>query len=222
MTKSLLLIEYDKPLASFIRRKLTREGYKIHLSNSGIDSLKIIPEILPDLIIFDWDFTQVEGSAICNEINSINSNIPIIVLSSRNSPQDVISSFEAGAGDYIAKPFDIRELIIRIKTRLEQLNQSEKIKIRDLILDDDKKEVKRRNKTIRLSRKEYDLLKYLMSNPNRVVNRNMILDRVWYTKEYIEPRVVDVYIGYLRKKIDKGFDRKLINTVRGFGYKLEG
>lgn len=222
MTKSIILIENDSPLASFIKKKLVREGYKIHLANSGVESLKVIPDLSPDLIIFDWDLTQIEGATICDEINSIDPTIPIIVLSSRNTPQDVISSFEAGAEDYISKPFDIRELIVRIKTRLEEPNQSDRIKIADLILDDDRKEVKRQNKTINLSRKEYDLLKYLMSNPNRVINRNMILDRVWYTKEYVEPRVVDVYIGYLRKKIDKNFDKKLINTVRGFGYKIEG
>ena len=143
----------------------------------------------------------------------------VVILTAKNEVSDIVKGFNLGADDYLTKPFNGEELIVRIKARLRHLEHGGTIlKVDDLELNSTTFEVKRGDHLINLSHKEYLLLQYLMVNANRVLTRDMILQRIWLTSDYIEPRVVDVYIGYLRKKIDFEFKKQLINTVRGFGY----
>jgi DNA-binding response OmpR family regulator len=160
------------------------------------------------------------GETVCVEAKKMYPDVPIIILTAKDSTADVVRGLEdLGADDYIAKPFETEELLARIKARLRKGgNNSSRLEIADLILDTKTLEVKRGDKKIELTPQEFKLLEYLMSNKGKVMTRDAILNRVWLYSPDIETRVVDVYVGYLRKKIDEGFDKPLIHSVRGFGY----
>jgi len=146
----------------------------------------------------------------------------VIILTARDSTADVVQGLDIGADDYITKPFTAEELLARIRARLRQRGQNNhKLEIADLELDTKSLEVKRGSKLIKLTPQEFKLLEYLMSNQNQVLTREMILNRIWPSAPDVETRVVDVYIGYLRKKIDTGFENNLIHSVRGFGYVIK-
>lgn len=220
MNYTVLIVEDDNNIREFLAEALKDSGYRVKSTPDGAKAIKIVRDAKPDLVLLDLGIENVAGETVCEEVKKMHSDLPIIILTAKNTSQDVVRGFNIGADDYISKPFEIDELIARIKTRLKQ-NGSNILKIEDLSLDTSKLEVKRGSKEIILTAKEFKLLEYLMINEGVVLSRESILDRVWTYSPEIETRVVDVYIGYLRKKIDEGYDKKLIKSARGFGYTIK-
>ncbi|KKR33845.1 MAG: Two component transcriptional regulator, winged helix family [Candidatus Gottesmanbacteria bacterium GW2011_GWC2_39_8] len=219
MVKTILTIEDDTDLRKYVEGLLLDQGYSVISAPDGVKALVLIEKRRPDLVILDLGLPKLSGESVCNEIRKKFPDLPIIILTAKNDMNDIVKGFNLGADDYVTKPFKGEELLARIKARLRHLEHNGNIlRVGDLELNSKAFEVKRNNKLISLSHKEYELLQYLMINAGRVLTRDMILQRIWLTADYVEPRVVDVYIGYLRKKIDFNSSKKLINTVRGFGY----
>lgn len=218
----ILIIEDDRDLQFALENYLTGEYYFIDQAFTGAEGLKKISRYLPDLVILDLGLPDMDGESICRNLKKDYPQLPIIILTAKNTPQDAVRGLGLGADDYIAKPFDLDELLARIKVRLKHGQKESRLSIADLYVDTETFEVRRAGKRIRLTRNEYNLLEYLLQNQGRVVPREMILNRVWGYQHDVQSRVVDVYIGYLRRKIDTSFGKKLIHTVRGFGYMIKG
>jgi DNA-binding response OmpR family regulator len=221
MAKTILIIEDDNDLREGLSEILQVNNYMVVEAEDGPQALKKIATLPPDLILLDLGLPTMSGEAICKECKKNWPHIPVIMLTAKGTTQDMVEGLSLGADDYIAKPFDTDELLARISARMRNNQPSALIKISDLEIDSEKLTVKRDGKEIALTPQEFRLLEYLAVNQGKVLQRDMILNRVWSYTPDIESRVVDVYIGYLRKKIDKGTKNKLIQTVRGFGYKID-
>jgi len=221
MTPSVLVVEDDKDFQRFLKDLLVKNGYSVQTTDKGITAISVIEKIDPDLVILDLNLPDMHGESVCSEIRREHQNLPIIMLTSKSSVSEKIQGLSAGADDYVTKPFEPEEFLARVKARLRtQANTSSKIKIDDLELDSKKVEVKRAGKIINLTPHEFKLLEYLIHNKGVVLTREMILNRIWAYSLNVESRVVDVYMGYLRKKIDNGSKKKLIHCIRGFGYTI--
>jgi DNA-binding response OmpR family regulator len=222
MQPLIVVIEDDDDFRDYLKSVLTANGFITQSYSKGSEALKFIENQQPDLVILDLKLPDMTGEAICMEIRKQSSDLPIVMLTSKSSINEKVEGLSLGADDYITKPFITEEFIARIKARLRDKNNSKAVlKIADLELDKSKIEVRRGGKVINLTPQEFKLLDFLMSNPGIVLSREMILNRVWSYSLEVESRVVDVYMGYLRKKIDQGHTKKLINSVRGFGYTIK-
>ena len=218
---SILIVEDDTDICDFLQELLGDEGYEVQTANDGASALRVVGRFKPDLVLLDLVLPKISGETVCRQLKKKFADLPIIIISARGDKSDIVRGLELGADDYITKPFVEEELLARIKANLRRLNRKdENPKVADLELNNKTFEVKRAGKLIQLTPKEYKLLQYLMINKNRILSREMILNRIWLYSPDIESRAVDVYIGYLRDKIDKRFKNKLIHTVRGFGYKI--
>lgn len=221
MIPNILVIEDDQDIREYLKDLLTENNYTTHTEEKGVAGIEYFKKNEPDLVLLDLALPDIEGESVCVEIKKNYPNIPIIILTARDNVEDKIKNLNLGADDYITKPFIADELLARIKARLRSIEPgTERLKAADLILDPKKFEVKRGNKKIDLTPQEFRLLEYLMKNKGIVLTRETILNRIWQYSPDIESRVVDVYIGYLRKKIDSGSKKKLINSLRGFGYSI--
>lgn len=222
MVKSILAIEDDQDLRDYLKELLTDHGFLVQTATRGIEALNLIKKTAPDLIVLDLGLPDIDGENVCSQIKKDHQHLPIIILTAKDGVPNVVHGLDLGADDYMTKPFDGDELLARIKTRLRSLPGNEaKLKIADLELNPANHDVKRAGKLIKLTPQEFKLLHYLMINKGRILTRDMILSRLWDSSPDIETRVVDVYIGYLRKKIDLGFKKKLLNSIRGFGYMIQ-
>ena len=222
MTPSILIVEDDKDFQRYLRDLLVKNGYSIQATAKGISALEMVEKLEPDLIILDLNLPDVHGESVCAEIRKDHPSLPIIMLTSKTGISDKVHGLTLGADDYITKPFEPEELLARIKARLRNsTNIQYKIKIADLELDSKKVQVKRAGKLINLTPHEFKLLEYLIHNKGVVLTREMILNRIWSYSLNVESRVVDVYMGYLRKKIDSDSKKKLIYCIRGFGYTIK-
>lgn len=221
MTPNILVVDDDADLREFLRDYLSKQGFLVRTVDSGTAALEMVEKTVPDLIILDLNLPTITGDVVCKEVKESNPEIQVIMLTAKDTTPDVVHGLSLGADDYIKKPFDIDELLIRIKTRLKQKRLNyESLSLADLEFNPRTMVVKRADKTINLTPQEIKILEYLLANKGNVLSREMILSRLWKTNPDIETRVVDVYIGYLRKKIDAPFKQKLIHSVRGFGYKI--
>lgn len=218
--KTIVVVEDNSELQRYLKDLLLENGFAARVASTGVSALNIIKNSPADLVLLDLGLPDVSGESVCKEIRRELPDLQIIILTAKDTKEDVIQGLNLGADDYITKPFVGDELLARIKARLRE-KREERLKIADLVLDSKSLEVKRSKKLINLSPKEFKLLYYLINNSGRVLSREMILNRIWSYSPDIETRVVDVYMGYLRKKIDKGFSKKLIHSVRGFGYMLK-
>lgn len=210
-------------MAGFIERGLKQERYAIDVAHDGEQGI-YLAEINPyDLIILDIMLPVKDGISLCREIRDKKMDVPILLLTAKSAVKDKVSGLKAGADDYLAKPFAFEELVARVEAllRRKRLDKTPLLKVADLELNPDTVRVWRAGKEITLTSREFTLLRYLMIHANQVVTRTMISDHVW--NEDFDPftNVIDVYINYLRNKIDKGFDRPLIHTVRATGYILK-
>jgi len=222
MTATILVVEDDKGLQKYLRELLLDNGYAVQTAGDGIQALESFKKIAPDLVVLDLGLPTMSGEAVCQEIRKKHKDLPIIILTAKDAITDIVQGLNLGADDYITKPFIADEFLARIKARLRKQDTTDAIlKIADLELDTKTLEVKRSDKPIQLTPQEFKLLQYLMSNKGRILTRDMILSRIWLYSSDVETRVVDVYIGYLRKKIDSGFPKKLLHAVRGFGYVIK-
>lgn len=222
MRPTILIVEDDVEVKEFLEEILRDELYSVFSTESGTKGLQLIDKLQPNLVILDLNLPDVNGLSICQEIKKYNPTLPILVLTASTETKDLVGSFGKGADDFLTKPFINEELLARVKARLNQNSNGETvIQIGDLTIDTNAVEVHRNNKSISLTQTEFELLHYLMANANRVLSREQILSHVWSQDPDIETRVVDVYIGYLRKKIGDKKDNKLIHSKRGFGYVLK-
>lgn len=217
MLNKVLVVEDEEGIQEYLKELLLDNGYAVEAATDGITALNMIKKSVPDLVILDLGLPNMAGDAVCMEIKKKYPNVPVIILTAKDAPSDVVAGLTIGADDYVTKPFVADVLLARVKARLRHGND-EKITIADLELDTKTMEVRRSGKPIALSPQEFKLLQYLAANKGRVLTREMILNRIWLYSYDVDTRVVDVYIGYLRKKIDAEYDKKLIHSVRGFGY----
>lgn len=221
MNPNVVVVEDDKDLRDILQKTLSDQGYLVRVAVDGSQALQLIQKVEPDLILLDLGLPTVNGDSVCREVKKSFPEIPIIILTGRDTTADVVIGLNLGADDYIKKPFDTDELLARIRARLRKNGTNgTKYQVDNLTVNTQTLEVKRGEKNITLTPQEFKILEYLLSNKGRVLTREMILSRLWRGNPDIETRVVDVYIGYLRKKIDTDQTKKLIQSVRGFGYKI--
>lgn len=222
MTTSVLVVEDDAGLQNYLKELLLDNGYAVHTVGDGVAALNYLQKTTPDIVILDLGLPNMSGEAVCQEIQKKYAGLPVIILTAKDSTSDIVKGLDLGADDYITKPFVAEELLARMKARLRNQGADEtKLTVGDLELDTKTLEVKRGEDAIQLTPKEFKLLEYLMRNQGRILTREMILNRIWLYSPDIETRVVDVYMGYLRKKVDNGGDKRLIHSVRGFGYMIK-
>ncbi|MFZ3329805.1 MAG: response regulator transcription factor [Candidatus Acidiferrales bacterium] len=218
----ILLIEDEAKVSNFVSRGLTAERYAVDAASDGKSGLEYSMSYHYDLILLDLMLPQLGGGEVLRAIRRKNPNVPVLVLTARDSIQDKVGIFEAGADDYLTKPFAFAELLVRVKALLRRgpVNRASSIHIADLELDRLSQQVKRGGRRIDLTSKEYSLLEYLMSNAGRVLSRTMIIEHVWDQSFDGITNIVDVYVRHLRSKIDEDHGPKLIRTVRGVGYAI--
>ena len=223
--KKILLVEDEIKIANAIKRGLKYEGFEVSIAPDGEEGLELGKTLDFDCIILDRMLPLKEGVEVCKELRKSNIKTPIIMLTAKSGVNDKVEGLDAGADDYLAKPFSLDELLARIRAVLRRGSSlvNDELKVGDLTLNTSTFEVKRRGIVINLSKKEYDLLEYFMINANKTISKEKLINHVWDYDSDILLNTVEVYIGYLRNKIDKPFkDKKMLQTVRGFGYKLEG
>ncbi len=222
MNNSILIVEDDKGIRDYVKELLLDKNYSVRDTGKGTRALEIIERVQPDLVLLDLKLPDIDGETVCKQIKKNYPDIHVIILTAKDSVDDIVEGLDIGADDYVTKPFTAEELLARIRARLRDKGDGEtKLKVADLELDKRTLQVTRGGKQISLTPQEFKLLEYLMGNTNKVMTREMILNRIWLMSPDVESRVVDVYIGYLRKKIDKGHEKKLIQSVRGFGYTIK-
>lgn len=221
----ILIVEDDLKIASAIKRGLELKGYAVDAVHDGDDGYSYSKTGNYDLLIFDRMLPgELDGAQICKKLRSEGLNVPILLLTAKGTIGDKVEGLNSGADDYLVKPFSFDELTARVQALLRRPpgRISNKITVKDLILDQNKFEVTRGKETIKLTKKEFNLLEYLMINANQIVTKDMIINHLWNDDADILPNNVEVYIGSLRNKIDKPFkdNPELIHTIRGFGYKI--
>ncbi len=220
--KRILIIEKDQNIRRYIKNLLQDNGYQVAKTSSASDALHIIEKNTPNLILMSWNVKGISGDSACWAFTRDYPEIPIILILEEQSVDSVVQKFKCGANDFVTKPLDNRQLLTRVKARLTAKQTVNNIfSVADLELDEEKIQVTRNGKEIQLTPQEFKLLKFLLQNKGRVLSRDIILERVWGYDSDVETRIVDVYVGYLRDKIDEGFEKQLIHTVRGFGYTLK-
>jgi DNA-binding response OmpR family regulator len=220
MPIKILLAEDDVKLAQFIEMELTCEGYEVKMAHDGLDGLMQARQTSPDLMILDWMMPGMSGIEICRRLRSTGSKIPIILVTAKDEISDRVAGLDAGADDYVVKPFSIEELLARIRSNLRRTKEddSDLLQFEDLSLNRRTREVLRSEKAIELTVREYELLEYLMNHPQQVLTRNLILEHVWGYDFGGDSNVIEVYIRTLRQKLEMDNPIRLIQTVRGVGY----
>ena len=220
----LLIIEDDVKIAEALRQGLEQEAYTVDISNDGMVGYDLASEENYDLIILDLMLPRMDGLEICKKLRKEKIKTPILMLTAKSEIEDKVKGLDEGADDYMAKPFSFEELLARIRALLRRPAEvvPDEIQVEDLVLNTRTYQIKRDDKILDLSKKEFLLLEYLMKNKNQILNKDQIIANVWNFESDVLPNTVEVYIGYLRNKIDKPFKAKnsLIKTVRGFGYKI--
>lgn len=218
----LLIVEDEPKVGQFLQKGLQESGFEADLVYDGEMGKKYALRNTYDAIILDVIVPMINGIELCKQIREEKPNIPILMLTALGTTEDKITGFDAGADDYLLKPFEFVELLARIKALVKRgtntIETSNKLKIADLELDLNKKVAERGGKTIELTSKEFNLLEYFMRNKGRVLSRSQINEKVWELDFDTGTNVIDVYVNILRKKIDKDFDKKLIQTKVGMGY----
>lgn len=220
----ILLIEDERKVSAFVERGLVAERYAVDISADGRDGLEMAETYPYDLIILDLMLPGMDGGGVLQRIRRKNTSVPVLVLTARDAVDDKVRLFDAGADDYLTKPFAFAELLVRTKALLRRgpVNRSSTVLVGDLELDRLTQQFKRAGKRIELTAKEHALLEYLMLNAGRVLSRNMIIEHVWDQSFDGITNIVDVYVRHLRSKVDDPYDYKMIRTVRGAGYMLRG
>ena len=224
--RKILLVEDEQKIADALKMGLTENGYDVETAYDGNIGWKLFEQYSFDLIILDINLPGITGYELCKRIRSRNAQVPVIMLTALSSLNDKIEGYDAGADDYIIKPFEFKELLMKMRVLLKRSSHQNVpvgtiLKAADLEMNLDNKEVKRQDTVINLTAKEFQLLEYLMRNKNRVVSRSDIAINVWDIDFDTNTNVIDVYINYIRNKVDKKFDRKLIYTQVGMGYILK-
>ena len=222
MTSNILVVEDEAKLAQFIKLELEFENYQVTVATDGLTGLSSARQIQPDLILLDWMLPGISGPEICRRLRQTGDKVPIILLTAKDEVSDRVTGLDAGADDYVIKPFSIEELLARVRANLRRDSQeeSEVLQFGDLTLNRSTREVFRAKRLIELTAKEFDLLEYLLSHPRQVLTRDQILERVWGYDFMGDSNIIEVYVRYLRLKLEQSNESRLIQTVRGVGYVL--
>lgn len=222
---SILLVEDEKKIAETLKKGLEEQQYQVFLAYDGDIARKLFDNNDYDLVIADINLPGMNGYELLKHIRSLNQQVPVLMLTALGSTEDKIEGFNHGADDYIVKPFDFAELVVRIRALLKRTQSvsavGKNIRVNDLVINLDSKEVSRAGNAIQLTAKEFQLLEYMIRNKNRVVSRADIALNVWDIDFDTGTNVIDVYVNFLRKKIDRDYDQKLIHTQVGMGYVLK-
>jgi DNA-binding response OmpR family regulator len=218
-----LVVEDERRLSQLIRRVLEEEGHTVDTAYDGEEALTMALDASHDVVVLDILLPAMDGISVCKELRNQKVDTPVILLTALDGVDDRVRGLDAGADDYLPKPFAFQELLARIRAlgrRKVQAREPGELRAHDLVLDLRRRRAQRDGRAIDLSPKEFSLLEYLMRNEGRVVTRTQILDHLWGYDYDSESNLVDVYVAYLRRKVDKGHKRSLIRTVRGVGYAL--
>ena len=222
MTAHILVVEDEVKLARFIELELSYEGYQVSVTHDGLSGLTAAREEHPDLIVLDWMLPGLSGLEICRRLRATGNKVPIILLTAKDEINDRVVGLDAGADDYLIKPFSIEELLARIRAHLRRNHEEDPdvLQFEDLSLNRRTHEVHRGKRLIELTAKEFDLLDYLLLHSRQVVTRDRILEQVWGYDFMGDSNIIEVYIRYLRLKLETNNEKRLIQTVRGVGYVL--
>ena len=220
----ILIVEDEKALADIIKKGLEEEGYAVDVANNGEDGLFMAENESSDLIILDIMLPMIDGMAILKKVRKAGIGTPVLMLTARDAITDKVSGLDSGADDYLTKPFHFDELLARIRALLRRDSEAKTsvVRIGDLQVDMASHEVKRAGKDILLSAREYVLLELLAVNKNKVLSRTFISEHIYDYEFDLDSNVIDVFVNRIRNKIDRGYEKKLIHTVRGAGYMLKG
>ena len=219
MKERILIIEDDEAILKVLRRVLSYEGYQVDTALDGVGGLNLAREGQPDLILLDWMLPGMDGLEVCQRLRN-TATTPILMLTAKDTIQDRVHGLDAGADDYLVKPFELDELLARVRALLRR-TQSERAQVltfADLVLDTSTRQASRKSRVISLTAKEYELLELFLRHPRQVLTREIIFDRVWGYDFGGESNVLDVYIRYLRQKLEENGESRLLHTVRGVGY----
>ena len=217
-----LVIEDDDYTARLLKLQLEHRDLKVRCEYDGPSGLKAAVQFDPEVIVLDIMLPGLDGVGVLKELRRRGNRVPVIMLTARVTPLDKVYSLDTGADDYLTKPFSMEELLVRIRALLRRVEGDEVLRVNDLEVNTATREVKRGKRRLNLTLREYELLEFMARNPRRVLSRDLLLSRVWGQESSVETNVVDVYVTYLRKKLEAPGEPKLIQTVRGVGYALRG
>ncbi|QIN82108.1 response regulator [Rubrobacter tropicus] len=216
-----LIVEDDRPIARLVQLELEHRGMSVMCAHDGPSGLEAAESFGPSVVVLDIMLPGVDGVGVLRSLRRRGDRVPVIMLTARDTPADKIHSLDAGADDYLTKPFDTGELLARIRALLRRAEGDEVLRVADLEVNTATREVRRGGREVEdLTAREYELLEFMARNPRRVLGRDLLLSRVWGQEIGIETKVVDVYVGYLRRKLEMPGEGRLIRTVRGAGYAL--
>ncbi|GAB10441.1 two-component response regulator MprA [Gordonia araii NBRC 100433] len=220
----ILVVDDDRAVRESLRRSLTFNGYAVETAGDGLEALEKVVAQRPDVLLLDVMMPRMDGLEVCRRLRSAGDDLPILVLTARDSVSERVAGLDAGADDYLAKPFALEELLARLRALLRRATpdeeDSEALEFEDLRLDPVTRDVTRGERAISLTRTEFALLEMLMANPRRVLSRSRILEEVWGYDFPTSGNALEVYVGYLRRKTEADGESRLIHTVRGVGYVL--
>ena len=221
-----LVVDDENTLSELLSMALRYEGWDVRTAPDGLTAVRIAREFKPDAVVLDWMLPDIDGLEVLHRLRAADSHVPVLFLTARDAVEDRVAGITAGGDDYVTKPFSLEEVVARVRGLMRragtasQARPSAELQVGDLVLDEDSHEVRRDGVEIALTATEFELLRFLMRNAKRVLNKTQILDRVWHYDFGGQGNVVELYISYLRKKIDVGRE-PMIHTVRGAGYVLK-
>jgi DNA-binding response OmpR family regulator len=216
-----LVVEDDRSIARLLQLELEHRGLAVRCAHDGPSGLEAAEQFKPAVIVLDIMLPGIDGVGVLKELRRRgNQQAPVLMLTARDAPSDKVHSLDLGADDYVTKPFNMEELLARLRALVRRVGGEEVLRVADLEVNTATREVRRGERRIDLTAREYELLQFMAQNPRRVLSRDLLLSRVWEQEYGVETNVVDVYVGYLRKKIEGPGRPRLIQTVRGAGYAL--
>jgi len=221
-TGRVLVVEDDAEIADVLRRSLRQEGYEVKTSADGVEALDVATGFVPDLVVLDLGLPRLDGVEVCKRLRA-EGDVPILMLTARAETEDRVSGLDSGADDYLVKPFERQELLARIRALLRRRppRGAASLEVGDLTLNPDTREVRRGERELELTNREFELLEYLMRNERLVVSREQLLDDVWGYDPTAATNTIDVFISNLRRKLEAGGEARLLHTKRGAGYVLK-
>jgi len=219
----ILLVEDEVKLARFVELELNYQGYQVSVAYDGLTAITAVQKLHPDLVILDWMLPGLSGLEICRRLRSTDDQVPIILLTAKDEASDRIAALDAGADDYVVKPFSVEELLDRVRTNLHRIKKTDAadiLKFEDLTLNRQTREVYRGQRLLDLTAQEFDLLEYLLIHPRQIITRDRIIDEVWGNYFMADANIIELYIRYLRLKLEANNEKRLLQTVHGIGYVL--
>ena len=216
--RRVLVVEDDRDIARLVELALEQRGFEVLCAHDGPSGLTAAKEFAPAVVILDIMLPKMDGVGVLKKLRGSGSRVPVIMLTARDTTPDKVHSLDLGADDYLTKPFDVEELLARLRALLRRAEGDEVLRVGDLMINRATREVRRGGREIELTAKEFDLLEFMARNHRRVLSRDLLLWRVWNQEPSAMTNVVDVYVGYLRKKVDAPGEPRLIKTVHGVGY----